>query len=83
MPLYEFTCTACGARFEEITAAGDACPACPACGSTATERLLSAPSPLKTGAFPFKPGPVHPMASKMAQGAASCGTGGCGSGGFS
>lgn len=78
MPLYDFTCTACGAHFEDITSPEEVCPPCPACGSAATERLMSAPSPLKTGAFPFKPGPVHPLASKMAQG-----TSGCGGSGFS
>ncbi|WP_304736977.1 hypothetical protein [uncultured Desulfovibrio sp.] len=42
---------------------------------------MSVPSPLKTGAFPFKPGPVRPMGTGMP----SCGGGGggCGGGGFS
>ena len=41
---------------------------------------MSVPSPLKTGAFPFKPGPVHPLASRMGKGLAGCGqAGGCGS----
>ena len=39
---------------------------------------MSVPSPLKTGAFPFKPGPVHPLASKMGKGLAGCGQAGCG-----
>jgi putative FmdB family regulatory protein len=33
MPLYDFRCAACGHRFEEFAAAGDAAP-CPACGSS-------------------------------------------------
>ena len=78
MPLYDFVCPACGAQFEEL-AFGDETPACPQCGHAETQRQMSVPSPLKTGAFPFKPGPVHPLASKMGKGLAGCGqAGGCG-----
>jgi putative FmdB family regulatory protein len=44
MPIYEFECEACGARFEELIAASDAVP-CPACGFERTRRLLSTVSP--------------------------------------
>lgn len=44
MPIYEFECKECGARFEELVAAGGAAP-CPACGSERTRRLYSAVSP--------------------------------------
>jgi putative FmdB family regulatory protein len=44
MPIYEFECEECGARFEELTAAGGAV-ACPACGSQRARRLLSPVSP--------------------------------------
>lgn len=78
MPMFDFHCPACGKTFEELLASGDmASPRCPHCGAAGVQRLLSAPSPLKTGAFPFKPGPVRPMG----RGAPSCGTGGCGTGG--
>ena len=40
MPLYEFDCEDCGARFEELASAGEA-PACPACGSERTRRAWS------------------------------------------
>jgi len=73
MPMYDFVCTACGTKFEDLVF-GNETPACPSCGSAATERQMSAPSPLKTGAFPFKPGPVRPMGSGMP---ASCAAGGC------
>ena len=52
MPLYDFVCPACGAQFEEL-AFGDETPACPQCGHAETQRQMSVPSPLKTGAFPF------------------------------
>lgn len=77
MPLYEYVCAACGEVFEEICGADSPAPACPACGSSKTEKRVSAPSPLKTGAFPFKIGPVHPAAKKMAAGmagGAACGS---------
>ncbi|WP_297217928.1 zinc ribbon domain-containing protein [uncultured Desulfovibrio sp.] len=78
MPMFDFTCPQCGAKFEELVF-GDEVPPCPVCGHAQTERMISAPSPLKTGAFPFKVGPVHPLASKMAKGLSGCG-GACGTG---
>jgi putative FmdB family regulatory protein len=40
MPLYDFRCCACDARFE-ARARADELPACPECGTAETERLLS------------------------------------------
>jgi putative FmdB family regulatory protein len=45
MPIYEFECEGCGARFEELVATGSEGIACPECGSERTRRLLSAVSP--------------------------------------
>jgi putative FmdB family regulatory protein len=48
MPIYEFECEECGARFEElvaVVAVGDAAVTCPGCGSTRARRLLSNVSP--------------------------------------
>jgi putative FmdB family regulatory protein len=44
MPIYDFECEECGARFEELVAAG-ATSACPECGSEPTRRLFSEVSP--------------------------------------
>jgi putative FmdB family regulatory protein len=44
MPIYEFECEECGARFEELVAAG-AGARCGECGSSRTRRLLSRVSP--------------------------------------
>jgi putative FmdB family regulatory protein len=44
MPIYEFECGECGARFEELVAA-DGTAACPACGAQRTRRLYSTVSP--------------------------------------
>ncbi|HKO39177.1 MAG TPA: zinc ribbon domain-containing protein [Solirubrobacterales bacterium] len=44
MPIYEFECEECGARFEELVAAGSGV-ACGACGSERTRRLYSQVSP--------------------------------------
>ena len=40
MPLYEFDCSTCGARFEELVPAGATAP-CPACGGEEVTRALS------------------------------------------
>jgi putative FmdB family regulatory protein len=40
VPLYEFDCGACGARFEEIVPAGCTAP-CPACGGERVTRAFS------------------------------------------
>lgn len=45
MPIYEFECEECGARFEELVAVEASTPACPACGSKHVRRLLSNVSP--------------------------------------
>lgn len=45
MPIYEFECEGCGARFEELVAAEATAIACPKCGSERTRRLLSTVSP--------------------------------------
>jgi putative FmdB family regulatory protein len=40
MPIYDFECTACGERFEELCKI-DARPPCPVCGEPEARRLLS------------------------------------------
>ena len=40
MPIYEFTCAKCGARFEEIVTAGATAP-CPQCKSSEVQRRYS------------------------------------------
>lgn len=44
MPIYEFECEECGARFEELVAV-EGSAACAACGSERTRRLYSEVSP--------------------------------------
>lgn len=41
MPIYEFECEECGARFEQLLEADAAPPACSACGSDRTRRRYS------------------------------------------
>ena len=43
MPIYEYSCKACDARFEQLqrTMSSDAKVKCPECGSTRTARALS------------------------------------------
>jgi putative FmdB family regulatory protein len=44
MPLYEFDCGDCGARFEEVVPPGCTAP-CPACGGERVSRTFSAIAP--------------------------------------
>jgi putative FmdB family regulatory protein len=44
MPIYDFECERCGARFEELVAVGETV-ACPSCGAESARRLFSSLSP--------------------------------------
>ena len=41
MPIYEFVCMTCEARFEELVSLDAADPSCPDCGATKVARQLS------------------------------------------
>ncbi len=83
MPIYDFMCEDCQKDFEDIVIQSEM-PECPHCGSKSVSRKVSAPSPLKSRAFPFKVGPVHPSVKMGAQKGSACPhAGGCGGGGGS
>jgi putative FmdB family regulatory protein len=42
MPIYEFSCESCGARFERLVDAGTGGAECPECGAGGAPRVLSA-----------------------------------------
>ena len=44
MPIYEFRCGECGARFEALVAAGTSTEACGECAAPGATRLMSAPA---------------------------------------
>ena len=44
MPIYEFRCGDCGARFESLVAAGTETEECRECGAAGATRLMSAPA---------------------------------------
>jgi putative FmdB family regulatory protein len=45
MPIYAFTCSACGHQFDRLQKLSDPDPAaCPDCGAAAVKRQLTAPS---------------------------------------
>ena len=48
VPIYEFECANCGARFEELVAAGATAP-CPQCKSSEVQRRFS---PISEGRVP-------------------------------
>lgn len=43
MPIFEYSCTACGHQFEKLVRRDITPPPCPACGDAQVERLLSLP----------------------------------------
>ncbi len=43
MPIYEFSCESCGARFEGLVPVGTESIPCPECSAERTRRVLSAP----------------------------------------
>ncbi len=61
MPIFDFTCVDCQKDFEELVIKGEM-PNCPFCSGQNIEKKVSAPSPQKSGSFPFKVGPVSPLA---------------------
>jgi putative FmdB family regulatory protein len=48
MPIFEYTCQACGHQFEFLVR-GQASPACPSCKSKKLQRLWSLPSVVTPG----------------------------------
>jgi len=71
MPIFEYTCTACGAGFEQLVRASDV-PACPYCESENLQRKMSAAA---VGAASGKP---SASSLPMAQGGGGCCGGACG-----
>jgi putative FmdB family regulatory protein len=43
MPIFEYSCKACGRKFETLVLRGET-PACPSCESTDLEKLFSLPA---------------------------------------
>jgi putative FmdB family regulatory protein len=63
MPLYEYGCRECGARFERLQSFSDTDPvSCPACGTADARRLLSV---------------IAGMTGRAAPPAPACGQGAC------
>jgi putative FmdB family regulatory protein len=53
VPIYEFRCRSCDARFEDLVPAGTTSATCPECGRPDAERRLSAQSaPLRLASSP-------------------------------
>ncbi len=41
MPIFEYECAKCGAKFEELVTNTEQKVKCPSCGSTLTEKMFS------------------------------------------
>lgn len=69
MPIYEYTCEACGRDFEELVRSSDETISCPDCESTDVKRQMSAASFKSSGKY----------ASSAGSGCSGCGGGSCSS----
>jgi putative FmdB family regulatory protein len=65
MPIYEFLCQACGARFEELVDVGTNSVDCRGCGSERTRRVYSPPG--RPFALVKTAGDAHKQERKNAQ----------------
>jgi putative FmdB family regulatory protein len=72
MPVYEYQCTSCEHRFEELVFNGSTLVACPSCTSTDLQKLLSSFARTRVGGDMPAAAPAAPRA-----GGGCCG-GGCG-----
>ncbi len=75
MPIYDYACTSCDERFDELVRSDAPAPPCPTCGAEKTERLLSTfltPN-LAGGQRSFQ----QDIGAKMSS-LGCCGGGGCG-----
>lgn len=74
MPIYEYECPKCGARFEELVFGNDV-PACPKCGAAETHKLLSCACFRTAGASDTAPSMSAPSSGKSS--CAGCSGGNC------
>ncbi len=66
MPIYEYTCKACGKNFETLVLGSDT-PKCPACNSEDLARLMS-----KCGFVSKSTGPGGQIQTTTSAGSSSC-----------
>jgi putative FmdB family regulatory protein len=76
MPIYDYRCTDCDERYDQLVRRAEDVVSCPACGSEHSERLLSVFAGIGTGGTP-KPSPTMAM-PRMARGGGGCCGGMCG-----
>lgn len=54
MPIYEYSCDACGAEFDKLVRMGAPTPPCPECGAGDVRKLISAASFVLKGSGWYK-----------------------------
>jgi putative FmdB family regulatory protein len=72
MPIYEYTCEGCGAKFDQLqrSMSNEIKPKCPKCGSPRTHRALSVFAVGAEGAG--KPSSEAPMCGRCGEAPGSC-----------
>jgi len=80
MPIYEYECKSCGARFDELMPCDAEAPECPKCKSHDVERLISACFSKMGYGKTYDFGGEAPKVPSTCPSFGGCGTGGGGGG---
>jgi putative FmdB family regulatory protein len=80
MPIYEYACPGCGARFEKLVRRFGEAVSCPTCASADVEKQLSV---FAVATSSSSPAPSGCGAGACGPGAGGCDAGPCGGGGCS
>lgn len=77
MPIYEYSCQACGELFETIQFGVATEPRCPFCGAVETRKVLSVSSSVSGAPQRGMPGPKDHGCCGQTPGASGCTPGSC------
>jgi putative FmdB family regulatory protein len=76
MPIYDYRCTACDERYDQLVRRAEDVVSCPSCGNEASERLLSVFAGMGSSGKPMA-APDFSRVASMPRGGGCCG-GACG-----
>jgi putative FmdB family regulatory protein len=77
MPIYDYRCSDCDERHDQLVRRAEDVVTCPSCGSEHQERLLSVFAGMGASSKPASVPDLSRMASRMPRGGGCCG-GACG-----
>jgi putative FmdB family regulatory protein len=74
MPIYDYRCTDCDERYDQLVRRAEDVVTCPSCGSEHSERLLSVFAGIGTGGKPAST-PDYSRVATMPRGGGGCSCG--------